>query len=243
MFFKFENFWLNYVGHHSVINEAWGLSLHGNPMQVFTHLLSRSRFKLNAWSRSGLCSIDSALARIGLDISALEYLDLFSKSHPLLLEHYSKLAALQRQCSTKWAQRAHLSWIMDGDKNSKKFQILFVTIPIINLFPRLLILKGGRSTSNLTLFKLFNIFIAGSGQLPQVRTPTFSTSCLYISQQSLIMIVIHSFVKSLRRKCIRWSSSYQQVSPLALMVLMLSCFGNFSLSLGIAWFVRLDIFL
>lgn len=158
MFFKFENFWLNYVGHHSVINEAWGLSLHGNPIQVFTHLLSRSRFKLNAWSRSGLCSIDSALARIGLDISALEYLDLFSKSHPLLLEHYSKLAALQCQCSTKWAQRAHLAWIMDGDQNSKKFQNLVRNHSHNKFISQVVDLEGRAFYEQLDIVQAFQYF-------------------------------------------------------------------------------------
>lgn len=62
--FRFENFWLDYVGCHSAVHEAWCFSPHGNPMQAFSH----SRFNLNAWSRSRLSSIVSALVQTEMDI-------------------------------------------------------------------------------------------------------------------------------------------------------------------------------
>ncbi|XP_039117908.1 putative disease resistance protein RGA4 [Dioscorea cayenensis subsp. rotundata] len=47
-------------------------------------------------------------------INSLELSDLNSNSQSALLDHYSKLAALQHQCNIKWAQRARFLWIKDG---------------------------------------------------------------------------------------------------------------------------------
>lgn len=79
---------------HSTIRDAWSYSPYGNPMQAFSHLLSRTHFKINSWRRSGLNDIDSALINTKANISALELSDLSTGSQSLLLDQYARLVAL-----------------------------------------------------------------------------------------------------------------------------------------------------
>lgn len=77
-------------------------------MQALSHLLSRTCF-------------DSAIIKTKSDICDLKLSNFDSDSHHLLMEHYAKLATLQRQCNIKWAQSARLLWVKDGDKNTNFF--------------------------------------------------------------------------------------------------------------------------
>lgn len=60
-----------------------------------------------------------------LEINALELLDSASPANPeihnSLVSLYNKFSALQRQSACKWAQRARLQWVQDGDHNTGFF--------------------------------------------------------------------------------------------------------------------------
>ncbi|XP_039123479.1 uncharacterized protein LOC120260105 [Dioscorea cayenensis subsp. rotundata] len=122
--FRFDNSWFDLIGCHNAVRDAWGLSPHGNPMQAFTHLLSRTRYNLCGWRYSGFNKVESALINLDNDINNLENSDFNTISQFLLMDRYANLSALQRQCSVKWAQRARLQWINDGDKNTSFFHAL-----------------------------------------------------------------------------------------------------------------------
>lgn len=96
-------------------------------MHGFTHLLSRTRSKLVAWHRSGVSDIENNLINTEINISDLELSDLNDISQSRLLDQYSKLSAIQRQCSIKWAQRAKILWVNDGDRNTRFFHSVFRT--------------------------------------------------------------------------------------------------------------------
>ncbi|XP_039141957.1 uncharacterized protein LOC120279156 [Dioscorea cayenensis subsp. rotundata] len=119
--FRFENFWFDYTDCHSVVFEALRSPVHDSPLHAFSHLLSRTRFKLSNWKSSGLNSVEIALAQTETEINSLEQLDSSTDIQDRLSVLYSKLAAIQRQLSIKWAQRARLLWVSDGDKNTSFF--------------------------------------------------------------------------------------------------------------------------
>ncbi|XP_039130894.1 uncharacterized protein LOC120267295 [Dioscorea cayenensis subsp. rotundata] len=119
--FRFDINWLDFIGCHDAIHDAWNCHPHGNPLQAFSHLLSRACYNLSNWHRSGINSLEADLASSEITISNLEKSDFNSISQSFLMDQYANLASLQRQCSIKWAQRARMLWIKDGDRNTSFF--------------------------------------------------------------------------------------------------------------------------
>ncbi|XP_039138794.1 uncharacterized protein LOC120276131 [Dioscorea cayenensis subsp. rotundata] len=110
---------------HDAVREAWNFKPHSNPMHAFSHLISRARSNLISWKNRGLCSIVSNISRLEMDILDAESMDaVYGNDYnavELLYPLYNKLAALQRQNSIKWAQRARLMWVLCGDQNTSLF--------------------------------------------------------------------------------------------------------------------------
>lgn len=94
---------------------------HGNPMQAFSQLFSRTCFKLNSWCWRAVNKVESALIDTEAYISNLELSDYNFNSHFLLIKQYTKPATLQHQCNIKWAYGASLLRIKDGEKNTNFF--------------------------------------------------------------------------------------------------------------------------
>lgn len=119
--FRFENLWLDFTSCHEIVREALWSPSHGNPLHIFLHLLSRTRFKLTQWKSNGINSLEKALTLTEANIYNLENTDDSIDTQINLSVQYDKLAALQRQISIKWQQRAKLLWVCDGDKNTSFF--------------------------------------------------------------------------------------------------------------------------
>lgn len=112
---------MDFTGCHDSVREVLQSPAHGNPLHIITHLLSYIRFKLNIWKHNGVNSLEHALKQTESDISYLESMDDSVASQTNLSIQYARLAAIQRQISIKWAQRARLIWVCDGDKNMNFF--------------------------------------------------------------------------------------------------------------------------
>lgn len=67
-------------------------------------------------------NLDTDIRNTENTIASLELVDpLDEGSQHFLEEMYATYSDLERQNSNKWAQRAHLTWVCDGDTNSKFF--------------------------------------------------------------------------------------------------------------------------
>lgn len=93
-------------------------------MQAFSHFLSHSRFLIHGWSHCGVNNIESEILKEEFDIHFFENSDSDPNSNSSLTDLYSKLAALHRQSNSRWAQGAHMMWLMNEDKNSKFFHYI-----------------------------------------------------------------------------------------------------------------------
>lgn len=100
--FHFANYWLDYIGCHLAIRNAWDFFLHCNPVQTFSHLIARTHSYINNWKAIGLNTLDSNINKIEHDIMSFEMSDC-SKSinHNHLLDIYANYATVQRHISSK----------------------------------------------------------------------------------------------------------------------------------------------
>lgn len=73
--FRFDNFWLDYLGCHSTLREAWNFKPHSNLMHAFTHLIACAISKLISWHIGGLNSLDTNISRLELEFLDAENLD------------------------------------------------------------------------------------------------------------------------------------------------------------------------
>ncbi|XP_039145509.1 uncharacterized protein LOC120282722 [Dioscorea cayenensis subsp. rotundata] len=70
--FRFENFWLEYLGCHVSVRKAWNFVPHSNPMQGVSHLLSRTRDFLLDWKNKGLHPIEVGIEKLEKSIMEAE---------------------------------------------------------------------------------------------------------------------------------------------------------------------------
>lgn len=129
-------------------------------MQAFSHFLSRSRFRLRAWSRHGINNIESEIKNVESDIQSFDCSDSDLNS-PILTDLYSKLATLHRQSNSLWAQRAHMSWLLNGVKNSKFFHYITRSRTHFNLITQVATTDGVSVTSQPDILLAFYNFYSG----------------------------------------------------------------------------------
>lgn len=70
--FRFDNFWLEYIGCHYALRNAWNFIPHSNPMHAFTHFISHAKSNLISWKKRSLNSIESNINRLDLEILKAE---------------------------------------------------------------------------------------------------------------------------------------------------------------------------
>lgn len=123
--FRFNNFWFEYNTCHDIIINSFEADNHSSPMQSIQHCLFRAKRDLLSWRRTGHCSIDIEISNIEAEISLMEARELQSMD-PWLVVWLRSLrnrhAALIRQISCFWAQRAKMHWLNQGDLNTSFFQ-------------------------------------------------------------------------------------------------------------------------
>lgn len=93
-------------------------------MQPFSHAISRTRFNILSWKKSGLCHIDIELNNIQLEISKLEDPAGLARDswHSIWLRAlHNRYNALSKQQSIFWGQHAKLLWMNKVDLNSRYF--------------------------------------------------------------------------------------------------------------------------
>lgn len=120
--FRFENYWLDYVGCHHAIRSSWEFTPHGSPMHAFSHSIAHTRIKHKAWCASSLSSLDFDLINTENAITSLKIFDSPTAANLSHLEElYAKFTAIQRQNSSKWSQQARMQWVCDGNMDTKFF--------------------------------------------------------------------------------------------------------------------------
>jgi hypothetical protein len=119
--FRFEAWWAKDEQCKGVIEEAWGMSMmEGSPMFKVVEKLKGCRASLIGWSREKFGSLAATIRDRRVLLQNL--IDMSSTGHSnRIMEVQDELNSLLENEETYWSQRSRVSWMKDGDKNTKFF--------------------------------------------------------------------------------------------------------------------------
>ncbi|XP_062014367.1 uncharacterized protein LOC133730873 [Rosa rugosa] len=119
--FKFETFWLQHEDCDRGVMEAWGTDVSGTPMFCVTKKITHTRIHLNKWQKEVFRG--RQLQMIGIRSRLEELLSVFLSERMQIetKELMDKLQNLLFQEELFWKQRAKITWLEDGDRNTVFF--------------------------------------------------------------------------------------------------------------------------
>jgi hypothetical protein len=127
--FKFECGWLLREGFVNMIRGIWSSHSEGNnPTERWQGKIRRIRQHLRGWAKNTSGQYKKEMKHI---LNTLDLLDKKAESTPLDsnevgVKQYlnNRLAALLREEEMKWYQRAKVKELLEGDSNTKYFQLV-----------------------------------------------------------------------------------------------------------------------
>lgn len=124
--FLFENYWLQYADCVKIVRNAFHFHAHSSPMHNFAYLLTRMGKSLLDWKAAGLGALDKGIRDTEVQLQTLDLDDMENPLSNSDLDDYralqNKYNALLRRNSLRWAERARLMWVKDGDRNTNFFR-------------------------------------------------------------------------------------------------------------------------
>ncbi|XP_026399972.1 uncharacterized protein LOC113295858 [Papaver somniferum] len=123
--FRFQKMWLNHPYFLQVIWNTWKEEIYGNPIYIFMNKLKRLKIFLKVWNWEVFGDVKETLKKV--EEKVLEE-TLKSDSDPTNINLLNNLVTARGKCdiaannyNTFLRDKARISWIQDGDVNTKYF--------------------------------------------------------------------------------------------------------------------------
>ncbi|WJX18847.1 hypothetical protein P8452_08606 [Trifolium repens] len=123
--FKFMRMWTLHPGCKQVVQDCWNSNIIGCPMFVLSRKLKLLKENLKTWNKNCFGNVHEFVTSAEQNLHLIqEQIQTIGPSEDLLnaelLAHKSYEDALNRQ-EAFWQEKAHLSWHLEGDRNTKFF--------------------------------------------------------------------------------------------------------------------------
>uniref|UniRef100_A0A2N9EM59 Reverse transcriptase domain-containing protein n=1 Tax=Fagus sylvatica TaxID=28930 RepID=A0A2N9EM59_FAGSY len=123
--FRFEAMWIKRENCEEVIRSAWAHPQHGTKMFCLCQKIKACRVALLQWSKQGIFSLPRTIKALKANLCDIDInIQENWQDHARLAERNGirkELNHLISQEEIYWRQRSRISWMKDGDRNTKFF--------------------------------------------------------------------------------------------------------------------------
>ncbi|XP_062014050.1 uncharacterized protein LOC133730487 [Rosa rugosa] len=111
----------NHVDVEDVVRQGWEMTVAGLPMLQVKKKIMQTRFSLNQWQRVTFRARSREIGYIRDRLQILYLLPMTQVYQEECFDLHSRLEGLLAEESAYWRQRSKVSWLTDGDRNTKYF--------------------------------------------------------------------------------------------------------------------------